>query len=425
MLAWAAATLLPAAAAPNDLVEVKNPGNVYIEARESATRGPWVRLSPTRVNDHPFTFQARSVFSDYQPGQTKLDLRFLDNGYFYADVSSLNNWLPGTDIAEENMTHSRQPNWLGDGLALALLGAIATGFYRLHRHRLRQSEEQVDHVRGYFPTDGSLTREIGGYPVTGRLGNGGMAMVYAALDSDRKPVAIKVPLPNVVSDPEFVRRFNREMKLGVQLRHPRLTRIDYFQPAGEGTYPFIVMEQIQGTPMDQITFPVPLQQALEWTGQILEVLEVIHGQGVIHRDLKPSNLFVTNRGIKVTDLGIAHNSGTIGGKATQTGTILGTPAYLDPAMIQFGTVNAQTDLYAVGLILFEMIAGKLPYPEEPMEIITQKLQGEMAPLCSVKPEVPLEVSEFVRVLSRQDPQQRFESAESARHALQCLQDCLK
>lgn len=408
-------------------VSIDNPGNVYIEARISGPENPWVRLSPTRVNDHPFEFLPQGLLPDYTPGQ-KIDLRFVDEHLFYSRVDTQLDWLPGTRIRFESMTHGLQPTRLGLNLSLVLLVSSGVVGYAFHRRRLRQSQELgealADQARGYFPTDGRLPKSIGGYPVTGLLGRGGMAVVYAALDRDRKPVAIKVPLPNVVGEPEFERRFNREMKLGVQLQHPRLTRIDFYQRAGEGHHPYIVMERIEGTPMDKVPFPVPLKQALEWTDQILEVLEVIHAQGVIHRDLKPSNLFVTRRGIKVTDLGIAHNSETVA-KLTETGSILGTAAYLDPAMIQTGAVNARTDLYAVGLILFEMLVGKLPYGEDPMQIITQKLHGELVPLCEVKPELPAEVGELVRLLTRQDPQQRFESAESARHALQCLQTSLR
>ncbi|MBT9581870.1 protein kinase [bacterium] len=276
---------------------------------------------------------------------------------------------------------------------------------------------QASAPTSYFPNDGSLPPYIGRYTITGRLGNGGMGVVYAGVDAQRGEVAIKVPLPHLLNDPEFIRRFNREMKLGAGLRHPRLTRIWHFEPAGGSQYPYLVMEKLSGQPLDQVSAPIPRAQALRWTAQLLEGLQFLHQNGVIHRDLKPANLFVTDTGLKIADLGIAHFSGTVGERATQTGTILGTAVYLDPAMLRGESADHRSDLYAAGLLLYEWTVGQLPYPSEPLQIFRMKLSEDLPPISDVRPDLPLEFCAFVDRLTHPDPNARFADAGAALQAL--------
>ncbi len=265
----------------------------------------------------------------------------------------------------------------------------------------------------YFPTDGSLPPAIGPYTVTGRLGAGGMGIVYEGLDPLGREVAIKVPLPHLLGDEDFTRRFNREMSLGANLEHPRLTRILYFEPAGGERYPYLVMEKLEGVTLERIPLPLEPGQALEWMSELLEALDYLHRQGVIHRDLKPANLFRVATGLKIADLGIAHFSGTVGERATQTGTILGTAVYLDPAMLRGETADARSDLYSSGLLLYEWLAGSLPYPSEPMQIFKRKLGEDLPPLSTARPDLPDSLSRFVDRLIHPYPEGRFATAQEA------------
>jgi hypothetical protein len=283
--------------------------------------------------------------------------------------------------------------------------------------RFRQTAPEKN---SYFPNDGSLPLRVGPYPITGKLGSGGMAVVYEGQAPDGEAVAIKVPLPHLLSDSEFVRRFNREMKLGTQLQHPRLTRILHFEPAGGDEYPYLVMEKLLGSTLEDIALPLPLSQALSWTGELLEALEYLHSHGVVHRDLKPANVYHTAAGLRVADLGIAHFSGTVGQRATQTGSVLGTPHYLDPSMLRGQTADARCDLYAAGLMLYQWLLGRLPYPEDPMQVFAQKLGEDLPPLGKLLPDTPPAVLSFVDRLCHPDAEQRFATAGAAREALCAL-----
>lgn len=272
-----------------------------------------------------------------------------------------------------------------------------------------------------FPHDGTLPKSIGGYRVVGKLGAGGMGVVYEAVDAEGKEVAIKVPLPNLVQDEEFIRRFNREMRLGARLKHPRLTEIFHFETAGEGRYPYLVMEKLSGSDLSGQTLPVAVAQALDWTEQLLEALEVLHGAGVVHRDLKPANLYLTPHGLKVADLGLAHLKDGID-QFTQSGAILGTPVYLDPAVLRGHPYDPRTDLFAVGAILYEWLSGPLPYPTELMQIYRLKLSEDLPALQERAPHLPGSLCHFVDLLVDSDPERRFRSAQEALHALRELRE---
>ena len=265
----------------------------------------------------------------------------------------------------------------------------------------------------YFPNDGQLPSSVGVYRVTEKLGSGGMGVVYGALAPDLTPVAIKVPMPQLIGDAEFVRRFNREMKLGFELRHERLTRILHYQPAGGDEYPFLVMERLFGKPLDQLPLPLDRTLARQLVKELLNGLAFLHAHGVVHRDIKPANLFLTDQGLKISDLGIAHFSGTIGERATQTGTLLGTAVYIDPNMLRGGKATAASDLYAVGLLLYEWTLGRLPYPSDALQIFRMKLSEDLPALSEMAPGLPDELCHYVDRLTHPDPLARIPTAEEA------------
>ncbi|MBS2035887.1 protein kinase [bacterium] len=276
----------------------------------------------------------------------------------------------------------------------------------------------------YFPTDGSLPSQIGSCEVVGTLGTGAMGIVYEGRDRAGRAVAIKIPFPHLIKDDEFIRRFNREMKLGTELDHPRVTRIYQYQEAGGEAYPYLVMEKIEGESLQSVPLPIPLQQALRWAEQLLEALQYLHEQGVIHRDLKPANLYLTESGIQVADFGIAHFAGTLGARATQTGTILGTPVYLDPAMLRGQSADLRSDLYATGVLLYEWCVGVLPYPADPLQIFRIKLSEDLPPMSDTNPQLPAPLCQFVDKLIHPDPDARFQSADEARLELAILKRSL-
>ncbi|MBS2035895.1 protein kinase [bacterium] len=275
-------------------------------------------------------------------------------------------------------------------------------------------------AQNFFPGDGGLPSTIGSYAIVGKLGAGGMGVVYEGRDSSGNSVAIKVPLPHFVQDEEFVRRFNREMRLGASLKHPRLIRIQHFEPAGEGKYPYLVMEKLADRNLESQPLPVPLTVALTWTDQLLEALECLHAAGVVHRDLKPANLYQTADGLKVADLGLAHLQDVSPDQATQSGSVLGTPAYMDTAVLRGHPCDARSDLYSVGVILYEWLTGPLPYPAEPLQVFRLKLSQDLPPLAQVAPQLPHSLRHFVDLLINSDPDLRFRSAHEALHALREL-----
>lgn len=271
----------------------------------------------------------------------------------------------------------------------------------------------------YFPSDGSLPECVGKYTVVGVLGSGAMGVVYEGRDPEGQEVAIKIPLPNLLKDPEFVKRFNREMKLGKSLDHPRLAKILEYEQAGGTQYPYMVMEKLRGHTLEQVPLPLPPSQALDWMRQLLEALCYLHEQGVVHRDLKPANLFWTDQGLKVADLGIAHDSGTLA-NLTQTGTVLGTPAYLDPTMVRGEPCDARSDLYSAGVVLYEWLAGTLPYPKDLMQIFRMKLSEDLPPIDSIHPGVPPAIGSYVDRLVHPERAARFPTAAAALQALEGL-----
>lgn len=271
----------------------------------------------------------------------------------------------------------------------------------------------------YFPSDGSLPDCVGKYSVVGLLGSGAMGVVYEGRDPNGGEVAIKIPLPNLLKDQDFVHRFNREVKLGKSLNHPRLTKILYYERAGGGSYPYLVMEKLRGHTLEHAQLPLSPATALDWMHQLLDALCYLHAQGVVHRDLKPANLFMTDQGLKVADLGIAHDSGTLA-NLTQTGTVLGTPAYLDPTMLRGEPCDARSDLYSAGVVLYEWLAGTLPYPKDMMQILRMKLSDDLPPIDQVNPQVPPAVASYVDRLVHPEREGRFDTAVSAREALEKL-----
>jgi len=252
----------------------------------------------------------------------------------------------------------------------------------------------------------------GRYRIVRKLGSGGMANVYLAEDEELgRHVAIKILNERHANDEQFVERFRREAKHAAGLSHPNIVSI-YDRGEAEGTY-YIAMEYLEGRSLKELIQsrgPAPVSIAIEYTRQILGALRVSHRTGVIHRDIKPHNVLVDGEGrLKVTDFGIARAGPS---QMTEAGSIVGTAQYLSPEQAQGAPVSESSDLYSVGIVLYELLTGEVPFSgESPVEIAMKHLSAVPAPPSSLRPEIPHDLDLVVmRALAKQ-PEERYQSAD--------------
>ena len=255
----------------------------------------------------------------------------------------------------------------------------------------------------------------GRYRILRRLGSGGMANVYLAEDEELgRQVAIKILNDRHASDDSFVERFRREAKNAAGLSHPNIVSI-YDRGEAEGTY-YIAMEYLQGRSLkDRIVADgaLPVPAAIDATRQILGALGFAHRGGVVHRDIKPHNVLLdqdgSDRRYKVTDFGISRTSAS---QMTEAGSIVGTAQYLSPEQARGAPVDQRSDIYSVGIVLYELLTGKLPFNgETPLEIAMKHLSEIPKPPSALRPEVSSDLDMVVLRALAKDPADRFESAE--------------
>ena len=264
-----------------------------------------------------------------------------------------------------------------------------------------------------------IGRQIGRYRIDARVGEGGMGVVYRGtqVTLDRA-VAIKM-LAAHVADAENRERFRREALTLARLDHPNIVRIhDVEEEEGSS---FIVMEYVGGGSLGDLlarSGPLPPIRAASIMAPVLSALHAAHLAGVVHRDIKPDNILFSDTGQpKLTDFGIAHMRG--GGSRTRTGVMMGTPYYMSPEQALGRPVTPATDLYAVGVVLYEMLAGGVPFTgEDPVSVALQHVQGELVPLDRMRPDLPPALCELVHRAMARDPGQRFSSAASMQDALE-------
>lgn len=203
------------------------------------------------------------------------------------------------------------------------------------------------------------------YELVAKIGDGGMAVVFKALDHKlNRTVAVKVLRETFSSDQQFLSRFNREAQSAASLSHPNIVSV--YDVGEDGNFHYIVMEYIEGVSLkDYITStsPLPVNQAVEFAIKISNAIGYAHSKGLIHRDIKPQNiLLTTDFDIKVTDFGIAKGLGDV--TLTQTGFTLGTVHYFSPEQAQGKPAMAQSDLYSIGVVLYEMLTGRIPFESD-------------------------------------------------------------
>ena len=252
----------------------------------------------------------------------------------------------------------------------------------------------------------------GRYRVLRKLGSGGMANVYLAEDQELgRNVAIKILDDRHASDAQFVERFRREAKNAAGLSHPNIVSI-YDRGEADGTY-YIAMEYLDGRTLKELINargPTPPKIAIEYTRQILAAVGFAHKNGIVHRDIKPHNVLVDSEGrLKVTDFGIAR-SGT--SQMTEVGSIIGTAQYLSPEQARGSSVGPSSDIYSVGVVLYEMLTGELPFTgETPLEIAMKHLSAIPDPPSRKNPAVSRDLDLIVLRALAKNPKNRYQSAE--------------
>jgi beta-lactam-binding protein with PASTA domain/tRNA A-37 threonylcarbamoyl transferase component Bud32 len=255
----------------------------------------------------------------------------------------------------------------------------------------------------------------GRYRTTEKIGSGGMADVYKAMDEVLgRTVAVKVMHAHYSDDPQFVQRFRHEAQAAANLSHPNIVNI-YDWGQQNDTY-YIVMEYVRGTDLKaliQQRGPADPLKAMEYAAQACAALSVAHGYGIIHRDIKSHNLVLTPDGtVKVMDFGIARAVNTT---MTQTGSVLGTAQYVSPEQAQGRDLGPGTDLYSLGVVLYEMTTGKLPFDgETPVSVALKHVNDTPVPPREIDAEIPPAVEAVILRAMDKDPSKRYTSAEQMR-----------
>lgn len=256
------------------------------------------------------------------------------------------------------------------------------------------------------------------------VGEGGYAVVWAAWDDEEsRPVALKL-FRRDTRDPKGYARFRGEMKITTRFRHPNIVRT--YEVGVWRSACYIVMELLSGQDLYQWLRAEggrrPLVEVQPVMTQALRGLGSAHSAGVIHRDIKPRNIFVTERGVKVMDFGLA-TAVDVTGDYTRTGRVVGTPAYLAPERLRpaIGEICAATDIYAVGCVFFEALTGQLPFYEERLPKLFRRVLDEPPPYAShLNPDVPPSVDGVIRRMLAKTPQARYQTCAEVIGALEAL-----
>ncbi len=274
-------------------------------------------------------------------------------------------------------------------------------------------------------------QKIGEYEILKRVGIGGMGAVYEGRQPlIGKRVAVKVLLPVVSNEEELVQRFLAEARAVNEIRHRGIVDIFSFGQLPGGAH-YFVMEYLEGEPFDRIIkqrAPLPPGEALAWTSEVLDALDAAHQAGIIHRDIKPSNLFLVNTGrgrpyVKLLDFGIAKLDTLQGEQTPQTraSVILGTPDYISPEQARGYAISPQTDLYAVGCVLFEMLTGQRLFKgENTLQTMWSHVEDAPPAPSSLRPELPKELDDAVLWTLAKRPEERPASAAVLRDFLDAL-----
>ncbi len=263
----------------------------------------------------------------------------------------------------------------------------------------------------------------GRYRVLHRIGSGGMADVYCADDSQLgRQVAVKLLHRRFAEDEQFVERFRREASSAAGLQHPNVVSV-YDRGAWDGTY-YIAMEYLPGRTLKQVIrdeAPLAPVRAIDLALPILQAARFAHRRGIVHRDLKPQNVMVDEEGaVKVTDFGIARAGAS---DMTETGSIMGTAQYLSPEQAQGKDVGPPSDLYSIGIILYEMLTGRVPFDgDSPVTIALKQVSEDPVPPRELVPGIPEDLEAIVMWSLRKNPAERPADADAMIRALEAVRE---
>src|SRR5262245_51424240 len=285
---------------------------------------------------------------------------------------------------------------------------------------------------GACPADGTALAQsddpivgtlVGVYRIARLLGVGGMGRVYKAVHPQiGSRVAIKVLSRECADRPDLVERFFSEARAVNLIRHESIVNVLDLARLADGR-PYIIMEYLDGAPLNDIVAkagPLPLGGLARLAAEVLDALGAAHAKGIVHRDLKPDNIFVTPAGHpKVLDFGIAKLRPEMGGSFTQSGSLLGTPHYMSPEQAMGKPVDPRTDLYAMGVILFECATGTKPFNADSLfDLLRKHVDVAPPPPRALRPDLPPALEQVILTALAKDPNQRFGSAGALAQALQ-------
>ena len=271
-----------------------------------------------------------------------------------------------------------------------------------------------------------MLSKLGKYEIEAELGSGGMGVVYRAIDTRLgRPVALKTMSPAVLGNPEVLKRFYREAQAAGQLHHPNIVTI-YDIDEADGI-PFIAMELLEGEDLEKVIAErrdLPLHRRLDIIVQTCRGLHYAHEHGVVHRDMKPGNIVVQPKGlVKIVDFGIARVGATT---LTRTGAVMGTVMYMSPEQIRGHAVDARSDIFAVGVILYELLTFRSPFPGEDIPAILFKIVHEPPePVSLHLPQCPADLELIALRALEKERDQRYQTADEMAIELQSLSDSLR
>jgi serine/threonine protein kinase/tetratricopeptide (TPR) repeat protein len=276
-----------------------------------------------------------------------------------------------------------------------------------------------------------IDRTLSHYHITAAIGAGGMGEVYRATDTKLgRDVALKVLPAEMARDPQRLMRFQREARAVAALNHPHIVTI--FSVEQDDGVHFLTMEFVEGQPLDRLIPEggLPLEQIVRIGGALAEALTAAHEKGIVHRDLKPANVMVTNEGrVKVLDFGLAKETRpTAPGEATQTrsaqteaGVVMGTPAYMSPEQVAAAVVDCRTDIFSLGIVLYEMATGERPFKgRSSAELVSAILRDTPRDIAEVRADLPGDLARVVRRCLEKDPQNRVQTARDVYNDLRDL-----
>jgi serine/threonine protein kinase len=266
------------------------------------------------------------------------------------------------------------------------------------------------------------------YDILESLGQGGMNDAFKARDRETgRLVVLKIPFTSLIGDPATYSRYQRELEIGKRLHHPNIQQLLDEGRLDGGVAPYLVLEFVDGTLLREYLrehAPLPVDEAVNITIQLANALEYCHAHGVVHRDLKPENVLIEADGtVKLVDFGIALLQGARRLTFRRLTSGFGTPDYMAPEQVQGDRGDARTDIYAVGVMLYEMLTGEVPYQgDSPLAVMGQRVTTDAPLLRQKRADLPPQLEAIVWRALRRDPDERYASMADLRHDLEHLDD---